>query len=231
MNQKSFLEYLEKRGLKLNQRQVKQLNDYASFLAEYNEKINLTNITEYEEVLEKHFLDSLLAPLNHKIEGSLVDVGTGAGFPGMVLKICYPELKVILLEPIKKRCIFLNETIKLLDLKDIEVINIRGEEYSLKNREKYDYVTARAVGNLSILIEICGSLVKKGGYFIALRGSKGKQELKDAENAYKKLGFEIAEEYEEVHDYGERGIYFLKKIKEGNKKYPRNYSLIKNNPL
>ena len=172
-----------------------------------------------------------MAGLNHNIKGTLVDVGTGAGFPGIVLKICYPELEVILLEPIKKRCIFLEETIKLLDLKNISVKNVRGEEYSLSNREKYDYVTARAVSNLNSLIEVCGAMVKKNGYFIALRGSKGKEELEDARKAYENMGFELAETYEEDLDFGQRYIFFLKKIKETPKKYPRLYSQIKNKPL
>ena len=154
--------------LKLNKVQVEQLQEYAEFLIEYNEKINLTAITDFEDIVEKHFYDSLIMTTHKDIKGTLVDVGTGAGFPGVVLKIYYPELKVILLEPIKKRCIFLEELINKLKLKDIEVVNIRGEDYVNKHREEYDYVTARAVTNLNALIEICGGLIKIGGYFIAL---------------------------------------------------------------
>ena len=204
---------------------------YAEYLKEYNEKINLTAITEYEEVLEKHFYDSLLL-IDRNLEGTLVDVGTGAGFPGVVLKIALPSLKVVLIEPIKKRCVFLESLIEKLQLKDIVVINERAEDYSLKAREKYDYVTARAVSNLNTLIEVCGAMVKKNGYFIALRGKEGKQELKQANSAIKLMGFEIESINEEsLTDESTRIISYLKKIKETPNKYPRKYSIIKQHTL
>lgn len=216
----------------LSDEQAKQLDCYAKFLIEYNEKVNLTSITEYEDIIEKHFYDSLL-PLTHKdIKGSLVDVGTGAGFPGVVLKIVKPELKVLLLEPINKRCVFLNELIKKLNLKDIEVLNIRGEDYSLKKREAYDYVTARAVTNLNALIEICGALVKEDGYFIALRGKDGKFEIENAQEAIETMGFIKEDEYlDNLLDGSVRIIAFLKKTKKTPKSFPRKYSIIKHDPV
>ena len=232
MTKEEFLKALKNNGLDLNYKQINQLDTYASFLKEYNEKINLTAIDEYEEVLDKHFYDSLLGFFDLDMKGILVDVGTGAGFPGVVLKICYPELKVILVEPIKKRCVFLEELINKLELKDIEVVNDRGEDYSLKNREAYDYVTARAVSNLSILIEVCGALVKKGGCFVALKGASGQNEVKEASKAIKKMGFEIKEVKEtELFDGSKRVIAYLLKNTITPKTFPRKYSIIKQKPL
>lgn len=231
MKQNEFIEKLKERNITLNENQLKLFDVYAEYLKEYNEKINLTAITEYEEVLEKHFYDSLLL-IDRNLEGTLVDVGTGAGFPGVVLKIALPSLEVVLIEPIKKRCVFLESLIEKLQLKDIVVINERAEDYSLKAREKYDYVTARAVSNLNTLIEVCGAMVKKNGYFIALRGKEGKQELKQANSAIKLMGFEIENINEEyLTDNSLRIISYLKKIKETPNKYPRKYSIIKQHTL
>ena len=226
-----FIEALNKRNINLTDKMIDQLNEYASYLKEYNEKINLTAITEYEEVLDKHFYDSLLL-VDRKLEGSLVDVGTGAGFPGVVLKIVIPELKVLLIEPIQKRCVFLNSLIEKLGLKDIEVINTRGEDYSLKHREEYDYVTARAVSNLNSLIEVCGAMVKENGYFICLRGKDGRQEIKDANKAIEIMGFEIKSIKDEcLFDGSNRVISYFKKSKKTPLKYPRKYSIIKQHAL
>lgn len=229
-----FLEFkqkLENRGVFLNEEMARQLDLYASFLKEYNENVNLTAITAYEEVLDKHFYDSLLA-LDHKPEGILADVGTGAGFPGAVLKIVYPDLRVILLEPIRKRCLFLELLIEKLGLKDIEVVNERGEDHSLQHRESYDYVTARAVSNLNALIEVCGAMVKKDGYFICLRGKDGLKELKEAEKAIERMGFVIEKtRKEELLCGDQRIISDLKKIRETPLKYPRKYNIIKKSPL
>lgn len=232
MSKDEFLSKLNENGVSLDDRQINQLDEYASFLKEYNQKINLTGIDEYEEVLDKHFYDSLLLSFNFKLEGTFVDVGTGAGFPGVVLKICFPDLKVILLEPLKKRCVFLEELIKRLGLKDIEVINTRGEDYTLKHREEFDYVSARAVSNMNMLIEVCGGLVRVGGYFIALRGSSGKEELAKADRAIKEMGFVKESERDcFLFDGSNRYIAYLKKKSSTPKKYPRNYSIIVKKPL
>jgi len=221
-----------KNEFNLTDEMVSKLDSYAKFLIEYNEKINLTAITKYDEIIEKHFYDSLLLTKNMDIKGSLVDVGTGAGFPGVVIKICKPDLKVYLIEPLKKRCVFLDELIKLLNLKDIYIINERGEDHSLKNREKYDYVTARAVTNLPNLIEVCGAMVKVDGYFIALRGLNGLNEIKEADNAIKQMSFKEENTYEfKLSDDSTRIISYLKKINKTNKKYPRKYNIIKAQPL
>lgn len=218
--------------LKLSDTQVKQLDEYANFLIEYNEKVNLTAITNYEDIIEKHFYDSLLLTTHKDIKGTLVDVGSGAGFPGVVVKIYKPELKVILIEPIKKRCVFLNELIEKLGLKDIEVINERAEDYTKDHRELYDYVTARAVSNLNALIEVCGALVKLNGYFIALRGKEGINEIVNAKKAIKAMGFIEEERFiDELSDNSTRVTAYLKKQERTAKKFPRKYSIIKSNPL
>lgn len=216
----------------LNDVQLKQYEDYADFLIEYNQKINLTAIVDKSEIYEKHFYDSLLCSKYKKMEGSLVDVGTGAGFPGVVLKIAYPNLKVVLLEPLNKRCVFLRELISRLNLKDIEVINTRAEDYSKINREKYDFVTARAVTNLNALIELCGAMVKLEGYFIALRGKDGLSEIENADYAISQMGFKVEETYlEYLSDGSSRVISFFKKDSKTKKTYPRSYSIIKKGPL
>ena len=227
MTLEEFKSELQKENIILNDKQIEQFNTYASYLKEYNEKINLTAITEYEDVLDKHFYDSLLC-VDRKLEGILVDVGSGAGFPGVVLKIIFPELKVILLEPINKRCVFLNSLIEKLQLKNIEVINQRAEDYSLNHREEYDYVTARAVSNLNALIEVCGAMVKVEGFFIALRGKDGLSEIEGAASAIKTMGFIVDKTYEKsLFDGSSRVVSYLKKIAKTEKKYPRKYSIIK----
>ena len=222
---------LENKDITLTDNMIEQLNIYAVYLKEYNEKINLTAITEYEEVLDKHFYDSLLC-VDRRLNGTLVDVGSGAGFPGVVLKIVFPELKVILLEPIQKRCVFLKSLIEKLNLTEIEVINQRGEDYSLTHREEYDYVTARAVSNLNSLIEVCGAMVKIDGYFICLRGKDGNNEIESAKKAIEIMGFEIEKTFKEsLFDGSSRVISYLRKKVKTDKKYPRKYSIIKAHSL
>jgi len=226
-----FKSKLQERNITLSDDQIALFNCYAEYLKEYNEKINLTAITEYEDVLEKHFYDCLLL-VDRKLEGTLVDVGTGAGFPGVVLKIALPNLHVILVEPLHKRCVFLQSLIDKLGIKGIDVINERGEDYSLKHREEYDYVTARAVSNLNGLMEVCGALVKEDGYFICLRGKEGINEIKEASKAIEIMGFKVENTNEEcLTDGSNRIISYFKKIKKTPVKYPRKYSIIKQHAL
>ena len=231
MRIKDLIDALNNRDIILTEKMIDQLNFYAEYLVEYNEKVNLTSITEYEEILDKHFYDSLLF-VDKDTKGTLVDVGTGAGFPGVVVKIVLPELKVILLEPIKKRCVFLESLIEKLGLKDIEVINVRGEDYSLDHREEYDYVTARAVTNLSNLIEICGAMVKVNGCFICLRGKDGIKEIEDASKAINTMRFEVENtKTEHLFNGDQRVISYFRKKDKTPIKYPRKYNIIKRNPL
>ena len=226
MNQDNFILELKKLNINITELQLKQLERYYELLVEYNKVMNLTGITIKEEVYLKHFYDSLtiakVIDLNNY--ETLCDVGTGAGFPGLVLKIIYPNLKVTLLDSLNKRLNFLNVVIKELNLKDIETVHSRAEEYN----KKFDITVARAVAPLNILLEYCIPLTKVNGYFIAM---KGKNE--EATNALKELNSEIIETNSFLLpiEQSNRTIIKIKKIKETNKKFPRKYSEIKKNPL
>ena len=168
MNQNRFIEELKKINIELNDNQLEQLNKYYELLVEWNEKFNLTNITDKEQVFLKHFYDSLTLSkvVDLKQEESLCDIGTGAGFPGLVLKLVFPNLRVILVDSLNKRIEFLKEVIKELKLDNIEVYHDRAEEFAKSNIEKYDIVTARAVAHLSVLLEYSIPMVKINKYFI-----------------------------------------------------------------
>lgn len=226
MNQDRFILELSKLNIKITDLQLKQLEIYYELLVEYNKVMNLTGITDKEEVYLKHFYDSLtiakVIDLNNY--QTLCDVGTGAGFPGLVLKIIYPNLKVTLLDSLNKRLNFLNVVIKELNLKDIETVHTRAEEY----KKQFDVTVARAVAPLNILLEYCIPLTKINGYFIAM---KGKNE--EATNALKELNSEIIETKSFLLpiEQSNRTIIKIKKLKETNKKFPRKYSEIKKKPL
>ena len=226
MNQDKFILELSKLNINITELQLKQLERYYELLVEYNKVMNLTGITIKEEVYLKHFYDSLtiakVIDLNNY--QTLCDVGTGAGFPGLVLKILYPNLKVTLLDSLNKRLNFLNIVIKELNLKDIETVHSRAEEYN----KQFDITLARAVAPLNILLEYCIPLTKVNGYFIAM---KGKNE--EANNALKELNSEIIETNSFLLpiENSDRTIIKIKKLKETNKKFPRKYSEIKKKPL
>ena len=226
MNQDKFILELSKLNINITPLQLQQLEIYYELLIEYNKVMNLTGITDKEDVYLKHFYDSLtivkVIDLNNY--ETLCDVGTGAGFPGLVIKILYPHLKITLLDSLNKRLNFLNIVIKELNLKDIETIHTRVEEYN----KKFDITVARAVAPLNILLEYCIPITKVNGYFIAM---KGKNE--EASNALLKLNSEIIETNSFLLpiENSNRTIIKIKKIKETDKKYPRKYSEIKKNPL
>lgn len=207
---------------------------YYDFLISENEKYNLTAITEREEVFIKHFDDSLKPSLVidfDKIE-TICDIGSGAGFPGIPLKIKYPHLKLTIIEPTLKRCKFLSQLVFKLDLKDVIIINDRAENIG-NLREKFDVVVARAVSNLRMLLELTIPYVKVDGYFVALKGSNYEEEIKLASNAFKVLDIVIDEikTYELDKGYGLHSLIKIKKLKPTNIKYPRAYGVIKNKPL
>lgn len=222
---------LLKQNIELNEKQLKQFSDYADMLIEWNQKMNLTAIDDYEGIYEKHFYDCLLPSFEFTYEGSLCDVGAGAGFPSVVLKIVYPELKVTIVEPLQKRCRFLNALIEKLELKDIEIINERAEDYVKNRRESFDIVTARAVANLNVLSELCIPLVKLGGYFVAMKGSGGREELLKAEGATKLLGCELAQVLDYSYNNNERINLIFEKVRKTHSKYPRTFAKIKKQPL
>ena len=234
MTENRFVEELKNLGIDISDQQLKQLEKYYNLLIEWNEKINLTGITKKEEVYLKHFYDSatILKVVDLNIEKSLCDIGTGAGFPGMVLKILFPNLKVTLIDALEKRIKFLNDVIEKLELVGIETIHARSEEYAIKNRELFDVVTARAVSQLPILIEYCVPLVKVNKYFIPMKANIS-QEIIESKNAIRLLNLEELERAEFLLPIEEsiRTIIKFKKIKQTDKKYPRKYADIKKRHL
>lgn len=173
MNKETFIIEVNKLGINITEKQLKELETLYELMIEKNKVMNLTRITEKEEVYLKHFYDSLtlIKVVDLTKDLTLCDVGTGAGFPGLVLKIVFPNLKVTLLDSLNKRIIYLNEVIEKLGLTDIEAIHERGEDYLKKYNKKFDIVTSRAVANLKKLLGITISLVKKDGLFIAMKAN------------------------------------------------------------
>lgn len=222
-------------GLNFTPRQLDQFGKYYALLVETNKVMNLTAITEPEEVAVKHMVDSLLA-WEAGMEGKfLADVGTGAGFPGVPLKIYCPNLKVVLIDSLGKRLKFLQQVIDELELKDICCEHLRAEDAGRnpKHREKYDFVTARAVACLSVLSEYCLPLVKKGGQFIALKGSKYADEIAEGSEAVKILGGKIisAEPVKLPGLDDGRAIIKISKIKTTPAQYPRKAGTPEKQPL
>lgn len=218
-------------NIEVPNRQLQQFERYADLLIEWNEKFNLTSITDREDIYVKHFYDSILPSLYRDLKGSLADVGSGAGFPGIPLKIMYPDLEVTLIEPTGKRCTFLNEVISQLSLDKITVVNMRSEDYAREN-VRFDFVTARAVAELNILTELCLPLVKTDGHFIVMKGPKAYQELENASRAIRVLGGTVREVREiPLSSDQTRVLIDIQKTSGHDPKYPRNYSQIKKKPL
>lgn len=216
----------------LNAEQIKKFEKYSDLLLEWNEKFNLTAIKDKDEITEKHFIDSLyldkFVDLDNK---TFLDVGSGAGFPGVPLAIAHPSLKVSLLESNGKKVKFLQEIKKELDLKNVEIIQARAEEFD--KRESFDFVSARAVKELRILLEICFHLVKVNGHFIAYKSSNVDEEIKASKNAFKNLQIEKIDrhEYSLPKSKDTRVLLVILKEKKTLKKYPRRYSEIVKAPL
>ena len=216
----------------LNEKTVERFKKYAALLKEWNEKMNLTAITDEPEIVEKHFYDCLLPTSHDLLDDRLIcDLGTGAGFPGLVWAIAYPKSVVTLVDATAKKCTFLNEVIKELNLTNAFVVNSRGEDLNM--REHFDIVTARAVAPLNILLEVTVPLVKEKGLMIAMKGAKGKEELADAKKAIQKLYLEVIEINEQSlpNDEGIRYNIILKKEKKTEKRYPRSWAEIQKKPL
>lgn len=233
MNKEKFISELKKINIEISQEQLEKLEKYYELLIEYNSKINLTRIIEKEEVYLKHFYDSLtlskIIDLNK--EKSLCDLGSGAGFPGIVLKIFYPDLNITLIDSLNKRIKFLNDVIKELNLKKIEAIHIRIEDFAKENIEIFDVVTARAVAPLNILLELGINLVKIGKYFVAMKGNIMNEP--NFSSALKKLNCRIEkiENFKLPFEESERTLIKISKLLSTPKLFPRKYSIIKAKPL
>ena len=223
-------------GIILDETKIKKLNFYGNLLLEWNEKINLTAITAPEDVLYKHFYDCILFFKHNDVPqgASLIDVGTGAGFPGLVLKIVREDLKVTLLDSLNKRITFLKDVIEKCELKNIEAIHSRAEDGG-KNplyREKYDIACARAVANMPVLMEYCTPFVKVGGRFIAMKGPSAEDEVALCDNAIKVLKMEKPQIIcEKLPNNDPRTFVIFKKISQTPPEYPRNSGNISRQPL
>lgn len=227
---------LNEHGIELSETQKEQFQTYYQLLVEWNEKMNLTSITEEHDVYLKHFYDSITPSFYYDFDGelSICDVGAGAGFPSIPLKIVFPELKVTIVDSLNKRIQFLNHLAAELGLQDVSFVHDRAESYGKgAYRESYDIVTARAVARLTVLSELCLPLVKKGGQFIALKSSKGEEELQEANFAINILGGNVKEtfSFELPEDAGERQMIVIDKRRQTSKKYPRKPGTPNKSPL
>lgn len=236
-----FIKKCEKIGINLSEKQISQFMIYYDLLVEWNSFMNLTAITEFDEVIKKHFVDSVslvraISDIKEK-EYTLIDVGTGAGFPGIPLKIAFPELKITLLDSLGKRVKFLNEVINQLGLKDIEAIHGRAEDYAKPTalRESFDVCVSRAVANLATLSEYCLPYVKVGGSFVSYKSEKIVEEKQQAQKAISILGgeIEIDSQNEFMLPFSDiyRNLFVIKKVKKTPSKYPRKAGLPSKEPL
>lgn len=221
----------QKCNIELSQDKADKLLKLYEFLVEYNQNVNLTAITDFEEVVVKHFIDSVLpfSMIDIKENNSFIDVGTGAGFPSIPLMIVRPDLKGTLLEALNKRCVFLEKACKLTGV-DAKVVHGRAEDYAKEKREAFDFATARAVAAMPVLCEYCIPYVKMGGRFIALKSVN--EDETQCEKAVNVLGGKIAE----IKDYtitngDSRRLFIIDKVSQTPTKYPRNPSMIKKKPL
>ena len=234
MNKKEFIEELSKLNIHLTDEQLHQLDEYYKMMIEYNEKINITRITDEKDVYLKHFYDSLTLIKAYDLtkDITLCDIGTGAGFPGIVLKICFPQLKVTLVESMQKKVRFLYQVKEKLNLKDLFICKERAEIFANNNREKYDLVTSRAMARLNVLTEMCIPLVKIKGYFIPMKATI-EEELEEARESIKIMNSELENviSFTLPIENSVRNLVVIKKIGYNDKRYPRKYDEIKKHPL
>lgn len=227
MDIQSFKTSLEEKGISLSSRQLEQFDIYFNMLVEWNEKMNLTAITDKPGVYLKHFYDSITAAFYFDFtkEYNICDVGAGAGFPSIPLKICFPNLQVSIVDSLQKRITFLNELANALQLDKVTFYHDRAETFARRPeiRESYDLVMARAVARMSVLSELCIPLVKVGGYFIGMKGANLSEEMEAGKKAIQVLGGKV----ESVHNFqlpienSERNIVIIKKERKTPTKYPR----------
>ncbi len=234
MSQQEFILEINQLGITLTKHQEEQLEMYYQLLVHYNQHMNLTGITEKDMVYLKHFYDSLTLEKAIHLEkvNTLCDIGTGAGFPGLVLKIVFPNLKITLIDSLNKRVEFLKVVIQKLELENIEAIHMRAEEFAKSHREEFDVVTSRAVANLSILSELSLPLVRDGGYFIPMK-AKMEMEITTLNSILTKLNGKIDEiiSFDLPYEHSIRNLIKVKKVGITNLKYPRKFQDIKKKPL
>ena len=232
MNKEIFIKELEKLNIKVTEQNLKDLEKYKDLLIEYNQKFNLTAIKTEEEIYLKHFYDSLTLTKAINLEGNLklLDIGTGAGFPGLILKIFYPNLEVTLLDSNHKKIMFLETVIKELNLTNVTCLNTRAESLPSEYREYFDIVTSRAVAQLRILSEISIPYLKVGGKFIAMK-SAYEEEIKESREILTKLDSAVMDiiTFNLPIENSNRSLVIIEKKKETNKIYPRNYDKIVKN--
>lgn len=230
-------EACQSEGLSFDEKKYNNFIKYKELIKEWNQKINLTAITEDEEIIKKHFIDSIkIFECSHaKKSKSIIDIGTGGGFPGIPMKIVKEDSSMVLLDSLNKRINFLNEVIGELGLENIKTIHGRAEDFAqtVEYRQKFDLAVSRAVANLTVLLEFCLPYVKVGGYFVALKGPAIEEEIKNATVALKILGGTI-EEVIEVDIEGsdlKHNLLVVKKIKDTPKKYPRKAGMVTKDPI
>ena len=234
MNKEEFINEVKKLGIEVTQDKLDKLEKYYELLLEWNEKINLTAITNKEEVYLKHFYDSLTLIKSYDFTKNIkvCDIGSGAGFPGLVLKIFFENIDITLVDALNKRINFLNLVIKELDLKNINAIHQRAELFANEHIEEFDVVTSRAVAKLNILNELSIPMVKINGYFIAMKANI-EDELNESQNSIKTLNSNLENiiSFNLPKENSVRNLVVIKKIGKTDKKYPRNFDKIKKNPL
>ncbi len=236
-NTDQFIHDLSELGVVLEDRQIQQFIRYYEMLVEWNQVMNLTAITDYDDVMKKHFVDSLSLIKAYDVTSQVkvIDIGTGAGFPGLALKIAYPSLQVTLLDSLNKRIQFLDAVIEEIQLTGVETIHGRAEDYAkpIKLREQFDLCVSRAVANLSTLSEYCLPFVREGGYFISYKSEKINEELQKAESAIKILGGKIDDQIEFYLPDSDiyRNLFMIKKVRKTPSKFPRKAGLPSKEPL
>ncbi len=230
-NIKFIIDSFKSSGIDISKEQAEKYYKLYEFLVEYNENVNLTAITEFSDVIVKHFVDSVLpfTMLDVKQGASFIDVGTGAGFPSIPLMIYRNDLKGTLLEALNKRCVFLEKACELVGVK-ATIVHGRAEDYAKEKRGQFDIATARAVASMPVLSEYCMPYVKKGGMFVALKSVN--EEITESENAIKVLGGKLIKQTDySIANGDNRRLFVIEKISDTPTKYPRNPSMIKKKPL
>ena len=229
---KTLVEGLPELALELEENRCRKLCEFGAAMVKQNEVMNLTGITEDTQVAKLHLLDSLTVLASADLRGkSLIDVGCGAGFPGVPLAIACPEAKITLLDSLAKRMNWLETVVPALGIENARCVTARAEEEVTKCRETYDYATSRAVARLNILLELTAPYVRVGGAVLAMKGSAAREELEEAKNAISKLGLKLEQVQDFTIDGAVHSVIVLRKVKPTPARFPRRYSKIKQAPL